>query len=821
MYNRNLLMVQSLIIFLSLILGSQSLMGQKITGKVLLPDGNSADFATVALLQANDSTLVKGEITDFEGSFEIQVNSSGQYILQVSYVGYADFISEVIDIGADDISIPDIQLQEVSNELETVTVVARRPLIVVKADRTVFNTAGNIASAGSNGLELLRKAPGVMIDNDEDIMLRGRSGTIVYMDGKRSYLNPQELANLLKSLDATDVESIEIITNPSAKYEASGSAGIINIITKKGKVLGTNGTVNFTSGYGKAPKNMASVNLNHRGENTNVYGGVGFGRNRNLGSLEAFKTQDNRLFHQFIDREDNNAPVNGKIGFDYSKNPNHSFGALVTANSNLGDVTHSSFSVTDISNGSGTPIDSFLLASSDINSHFLNASANANYQYKDESGNELGIDINRGWYRANSSNVQPNRYTDVSQTTTLAERNFLTETESDIDIYTAKADYEKRFDDIGLSLSTGAKFARVVSDNIFDFYNEIGQDYELDVLQSNQFIYTEDVAAAYINTLYPISKQLTIQAGLRWENTHSIGDLKRHPSQDAKPEDMVDRRYDNFFPSGALTYNVNDAHGFAFSYSRRIDRPVYSTLNPFEVRIDDISFRKGNPFLNPQFSNNYELKYILNGSTTFGASYSKSVDNIVNIIELDRNDPSRIFVNFRNMATREYYALNVSTPTNIKKWWNGFINLTVFQSTFNADFPEFSFNLKTPVSINLFAQQTFTLGKGWTFEASGWYNSRTLSDNGFDVIPMGSLDVGIQKKILDGNGSLKLSYSDLFLTANWVGFNDAVDGLIVHTFTERETRILQLNFNYRFGKNTVKTSRSRKTGLEEENNRIR
>ena len=814
-------MVQSLIIFLSLILGSQSLMGQKITGKVLLPDGNSADFATVALLQANDSTLVKGEITDFEGSFEIQVNSSGQYILQVSYVGYAEFISEVIDIGADDISIPDIQLQEVSNELETVTVVARRPLIVVKADRTVFNTAGNIASAGSNGLELLRKAPGVMIDNDENIMLRGRSGTIVYMDGKRSYLNPQELANLLKSLDATDVESIEIITNPSAKYEASGSAGIINIITKKGKVLGTNGTVNFTSGYGKAPKNMASVNLNHRGKNTNVYGGVGFGRNRNLGSLEAFKTQDNRLFHQFIDREDNNAPVNGKIGFDYSKNPNHSFGALVTANSNLGDVTHSSFSVTDISNGSGIPIDSFLLASSDINSHFLNASANANYQYKDESGNELGIDINRGWYRANSSNVQPNRYTDVSQTTTLAERNFLTETESDIDIYTAKADYEKRFDDIGLSLSTGAKFARVVSDNIFDFYNEIGQDYELDVLQSNQFIYTEDVAAAYINTLYPISKQLTIQAGLRWENTHSIGDLKRHPSQDAKPEDMVDRRYDNFFPSGALTYNVNDAHGFAFSYSRRIDRPVYSTLNPFEVRIDDISFRKGNPFLNPQFSNNYELKYILNGSTTFGASYSKSVDNIVNIIELDRNDPSRIFVNFRNMATREYYALNVSTPTNIKKWWNGFINLTVFQSTFNADFPEFSFNLKTPVSINLFAQQTFTLGKGWTFEASGWYNSRTLSDNGFDVIPMGSLDVGIQKKILDGNGSLKLSYSDLFLTANWVGFNDAVDGLIVHTFTERETRILQLNFNYRFGKNTVKTSRSRKTGLEEENNRIR
>lgn len=820
MYKTCLGLVPSIVIVLLMLSTSCYLSGQSISGKVLLPDGSAADFATVALLQAQDSSLVKGEITDFDGSFQMQVSSEGRYLLQVSYVGYADFISDAFDGLSGEEIVLNIELQGVSSELETVTVVARRPLIVVKADRTIFNTAGNIASAGSNGLELLRKAPGVMIDNDENIMLRGKGGVVVYLDGKRSYLNPQELANLLKSLDATDVESIEIITNPSAKYEASGNAGIINIITKKGRALGTNGTLNLTSGYGRAPKNLASVNLNHRAENINVYGGGSIGKNRYLGNLEAFKTQDNRLFHQFIDREDNNAPVNGKFGVDYSRDPRHSFGALVTVNSNLGDVTHSSHSVTDISNGLGTPIDSFLLASSAINSHFLNAGANLNYQYADTLGNTLGIDINRGWYRTNSSNIQPNRYTDFSQTQTLAERNFLTETVSTIDIYTAKTDYEKRFERSGLSLSAGAKFARVVSDNIFDFFNEVELDYELDVLQSNQFIYTEDVSALYLNTLYPISKQLSIQAGLRWENTHSLGDLQRHPSQEGQAEDKVERQYDNFFPSAALTYNLNDAHGFAVSFSRRIDRPVYSTLNPFEVRIDDISFRKGNPFLNPQFSNNYELKYILKGSTSFGVSYSKSVDNIVNIIELDRNSPDRIFVNFRNMATRQYYAFNVSTPTTINQWWNGFINLTVYQSAFKADFPEFSFNLKSPVSVNLFAQQTFTLGRDWTFEASGWYNSKTLTDNGFEVIPMGSLDVGIQKKIMSGNGSLKLSYSDLFLTANWVGYNEAVNGLTVHTFTERETRILQLNFNYRFGKSTIKGSRTRRTGLEDENNRI-
>ena len=175
-----------------------------------------------------------------------------------------------------------------------------------------------------------------------------------------------------------------------------------------------------------------------------------------------------------------------------------------------------------------------------------------------------------------------------------------------------------------------------------------------------------------------------------------------------------------------MTYEINESNGLVLSYSRRIDRPMYATLNPFEVRIDDISYRKGNPFLNPQFSNNYELKYILNGTSTFGFSYSKSTDNIVNIIELDQNQPDIIFVNYRNLADRSYYALDFSTPTRFANWWNGFVNLTLYRSRYQANFPEFSYDITTPVSANLFAQQTFTLGNGWTFETSGWFNSRTF-----------------------------------------------------------------------------------------------
>lgn len=799
--------------------GACPLFGQEISGRVLLADGSPIDMATVVVRSAQDSTLIKGEITDIDGTFGIPISEPGAYLVQVSYIGYSEFMSAPVQFTGRDITLPDIVLEESSYELEAVTVEARKPLIVVRADRTIFNTEGNIASTGSNGLELLRKAPGVMLDNDDNIALRGRSGVLIYLDGKQSFLEPQELANLMRSLSATDIESIEIITNPSARYDASGNAGIINIITKKGKGMGTNGTLTATSGFDEKFKNSVSVNLNHRMRNLNLYGGGSLGHNQYVSSLRARRSQDGRYFDQSTENFSESAPVNAKLGLDYAKGTKHSFGALATINSNMGDRRNTTNSTTDIANGEDLPIDSLLLANSVTESNFINASTNFNYRFRDSLGNDLAVDVNRGWYRTDSNNDQPNTYTDLDGNI-LNTRNFRTETQTDIDIYTGKIDYEHRFTDTGISISAGGKYARVDSDNDFDFFNEMGETYEIDADQSNQFRYLEEVAATYFNTMIPFNKKLMIQAGLRWEHTHSIGDLQRFPGQPTQAEDRVERNYDSWFPSAAMTYDLNESHGFALSYSRRIDRPVYATLNPFEIRIDAISFRRGNPFLNPQFSNNFELKYILKGTTTFGLSYSKSKDNIVNIIEPDRDSPDRIFVNFRNLADRTYYAFDMSTPTRFAHWWTGYVNLTAFQSKYLAEFDEFSYNITSPISLNVFVQQSFTLGNGWTYEISGRYSSKTVSDNGFEVIPLGSLDMGIQKKVLNDKGTIKLSYSDLLGTANWGGTNDAVDALRVQTTTDRETQIIQLSLNYRFGSSSVTESSRRSTGAEEERNRI-
>jgi iron complex outermembrane recepter protein len=811
-----------LILFVAFFLGAISLKAQKISSKVILSDGNPAEFAAVLLLNAKDSSLAKGAVTDAMGAFEIVGPSAGNYLLSVSYVGYSKFVGQVFEYTGGDYAAETILLKQSNSELAAVNIVARKPLIEVKADRTILNVEANIANAGSNALELLRKAPGVMVDNNENLQLRGKSGVVVYMDGKRSYLEPQELANLLKSMNAADIESIEVITNPSAKYDAAGNAGIINIITKKGKTIGTNGSINFSSAYGLGPKNNLSLNLNHRGKKVNTYGNVGVGKSEWHNNMSLKREQDGKLFDQYQKQVSYNTPLNGKFGLDYYANSKHTFGFLANANTNIGDKRWESTSTTDIGTLSKVGvIDSVLNAANNTEGNFINANINANYRYADTLGNTFTFDIDKGIYNNDNSSFQPNTYTNKAGDVRLTERNFATITPSEIDIFTIKGDYERSIGKKGLSISSGFKYANITSDNTFDFFNVLNGTNVKDIYQSNQFKYTEQVTAAYLNSVIPFGKKVSLQAGLRWENTYSIGDLTRDPSLPKKAEDYVKRRYDNFFPSAALTYNLTEKHGLNFTYSRRIDRPNYEDLNPFEWRLDELTFRKGSPFLRPQYSNNFEVKYVFMGFATIGGSYSKTTDLITDIVERDPAVPNKSFINYRNLAKQENYALNLSTPTPIKKWWSGYVSVTMYKAIYTANFPEYSFEAATPIAWNVYAEQTFNLPKGFVYEVSGWFNSASIWGGSWLSKPQGSLDMGVQKKILKEQGTLKLSFTDLFFTAPWRSFSEAIPGLKITGRGAWESQQLKLNFNYRFGKSTVKAARNRKTGLEEEKGRIK
>ncbi len=810
-------------LFVMSLLSSSFMFAQKISGGVALPDGKPADFATVLLLNAKDSSLAKSAATDLDGNYELVGVKMGTYFLSFSYLGYEKTFSKVFNYDGTDYAFEKIPLQAAkSSELAQVSVVARKPLLEIKADRTIMNVEAMISSAGSNGLELLRKAPGVMIDNNENIQLRGKNGVIVQLDGKQTYMTSQDLANLLKGLNANDIEAIEIITNPSAKYDASGNAGIINIRLKKNKNIGTNGSINLNTAYGIGPKNGASINLNNRSKKFNVFGNAGVSSNENYNGLDMYRTQDGKNFDQQQRQVSIIKPLNIKFGTDYFINSKQTIGFLANANTFLTDNDWKSTSKVFISQaGTPTKIDSTLNAENNIIGNRINANFNLNYRYVDTLGNELTMDVDRGLFRSKSRSEQPNQYVYGTEGATILQRSFKTITPSNIDIMTAKIDYERKIGKKGASFALGLKYANVVTTNTFDFYNVINNQDQRDIQQSNRFTYSERVNAAYLNGNVPFSKKLSLQAGLRYEQTKSEGNLTRDPSQPIKTEDRVPRNYGNLFPSAALTYELSAKHSFNLSYSRRIDRPSYEDLNPFEWRLDELTFRKGSPFLKPQFSDNYEAKYTFMGFASLSAGYSKTTDLITDIVERDPKVPNKSFINYRNLSMQDNYSLSLGTPTPIKKWWNGYVSITMYKAIYTANFTEYTFKAATPLAWNLYAEQTFSLPKGFTSEISGWYNSASIWGGSWLSKPQGSLDMGLQKKILKDKATLKLSATDLFHTAPWRSFSDAIPGLIIKGSGFWESQQVKLNFNYRFGNNNVKSARQRKTGLEDEKNRIK
>lgn len=795
---------------------------QTIRGTFLTNDQNPIEFNGVTLHKFSDSTLVKGEFTSAKGEFEFTDVENGEYIISFEYLGYESYKSTKIVISNGLVDLGKIYLKVASQELSEVTVKARKPLIEMQADKMILNTDASISTSGANGLELLRKAPGVTIDNNENIILKGKNGVRIYIDGKPSFLSAQELTSLLKSLTSADIETIEIITNPSAKYDAEGNAGIINLKLRKNKNYGTNGNLNLSAGYGKYHKSYVGLSLNNRNKKTNIYGNAGIGNDKYYNEMNLLREQDGGVFDQEQSQVSTNYPLNGKFGIDYYANSKHTFGFLINANTQYKDNVWKSTSKTNISGlSTRSKIDSILNATSTITSRSLNVNANINYRFEDTLGNEVTFDIDRGMYDAKSNNMQPNIYIDGETNKELTKRAFTNNTPSAVMINTAKLDYNKFFKSSNVKLSVGAKYANVITDNTFSFYNFINGVEIKDPNQSNVFKYTENVLASYINISGSSGKNFSYQAGLRMENTKSIGDLKREPGIPAKPQDYRDTSYLNLFPSAALTYSLNENNSFNLTYSRRLDRPNYQDLNPFEWRLDELTFRKGNPFLRPQYNNNLEFTYTVKQMASIGLSYSKSKDVVSDVVERDIDNPNKSFINYRNIASSEQFSLTVNSPLPVKSWWNGYVSASLYKAFFKARFPEYSFDVQTPIAFNLYMEHTFTLSQNSFFEVSGWANSASVWQGSWLSEPQGSLDLGYKQIIMGGKANIKIGISDIFFTAPWRAGSEAIPGLSIKGNGAWESRKVSVNFNYKFGNSNVKAQRNRKTGLEEENKRIK
>ena len=806
-----------------------NLNAEKISGLVTQADGKPVEFATVVLYNAADSALVKGAITGADGRYEFENIPAGRYFINANMVGMGKGVAPVFDYAGGDKTLEKITLSESVTEINLVTVVARRPLVEVKADKTVLNVEGNINSQGQNALELLRKAPGVVVDNNDNIMLKGKNSVRFQIDGRDVPMDSKDLANLLKGMRAEDIAAIEMITNPSAKYDASGNAGIINFKTRKNKAIGTNGSIGGEAVYGEDLKGGGRVSFNHRNQWVNVFGNYNnhFGNWHNEIYLlrEQFESRDingdqivdagegiTRRFDQGSQMKDNNNNHNFKFGSDFFLGTKHTVGFIVDGRHAHGPWSNDAR--TEISNFA-TPdkIDSVLVAGNYQPQNRNNLNFNINYRFADTSGRELTLDANRGYYRYRADSYQPNFYKDPTEQEELSRNIYRNNTPTNIDMVIIKADYEQPF--LKGKLGVGFKMNHVKTDNTFDFFKVINEVPVLDIDRSNKFEYDEMVNAGYLNYNAQV-KKWGFQAGIRAEYTDWEGELT---SEKPNGDEMVSNDYLSWFPSAAITYSLNDKNQFNLTYSRRIDRPSYRDLNPFEDKLDELTYRKGNPFLRPQFTNSVELTHTFMGflNTTLGYSHTNDVFTEY----IDTASAGASFLRNGNIASQDNWSLSIGAPLPIAKWWEGYLSVTGSISSFDANFREGYTYSESFKSLNLYNEHTFRLPKGWSFQVSGWFNSPTIWQATFRSKAMGAMDVGVRKQIFDGDGTVSLTVGDILGTAGWKSINDFTPGLYMTGRGTWESQTVRLNVDYKFGNKNIKGARQRKTGTEDVNSRIK
>ena len=784
-----------------------------VKGKVYDDKSKAHAAATVQLQKAKDSSLVKTDVTDTEGKYDFQNIPAGTYVIRVSSVGFADQSTAVITVAEGKTTeVPTITLTIATKELTGVTVKYKKPLIEMKADKMVLNVESSINATGSNAMELLRKSPGVIVDKDDNISVKGKSGVRIYIDGRPSQMDNKDLAAMLKGMNSADIESIEFITNPSAKYDASGNAGIINIKLKKDKRVGFNGNVSTGMMFGITPKNMNSIALNYRNKKINYFANYSnsFGINRNHFNLH--REQVDSLFDAKSIQEDKGQSHNFKAGMDFFVNSKNTFGVIVTGN--LMDNTNVSNTKTPITSLTTGALGRTLNAMNNSPSNRKNFNYNGNYKFSDTSGHELNVDVDYGTFRGRTSSYQPNNYVypDGSNLLTIFKNN----TPVDINIFTAKADYEQRF--AKGKLGYGGKYSYVTTKNTFNFWDVINNADKFNIDRSNKFNYKENVNALYVNYNRSYGAKWTVQAGLRMENTQSEGNLISFNGVQ-KPEDNVKRNYTDFFPSASVSLAANANNAFSATYSRRIDRPSYQDLNPFETKIDELTFQKGNAFLRPQYANSFELSHVYKYTltTTLGYTHVKDLMSMIT----DTVERTKGYIINRNLANQDIISLNVSKPIPFTKWWNGYYNVNMNYSMYRATFDDGKKVDVSAFNYSLFGQNSFTLSKkGLTGELSGWFTGPSVWGGTFKSKSMGGFDIGLQQTVLKDKGTIKISLTDVAHTMRWRGISDFA-GALLDANGRWESRQFRINFSYRFGNSNVKGARQRQTGIESENKRIK
>ena len=798
-------------LLLSLFVISQTVTAQSVIDGTILDANGPLPFANVLLLQPTDSSLIRGCVTEGDGTFQIEKVPAGSYLLSAQMVGYQSSY-QLVELPANGrISAGNIQLNENVADLSTVTVTAKKPLFEQSIDRLTVNVANSITSAGATALDILERSPGVVVNRSQNaISLAGKDGVVVMINGKINRMPLEAVVQLLEGMPSSNIEKIELITTPPANFDAEGNAGFINIVLKQTNDRGLNGSYTFSGGYGRGDVSSAGINFNYRKGGINLYGDYSFSReaqdqlfslNRTVLLEEVSLVTKTRSERDPVQRNHN-----ARLGVDFDLGKKTVLGLLVAGYDNRWSMDAINFSTVT---ADGAQQERIVITNDEIN-HWQHIGGNLNLQHTFNKEHVLTFDADYLRYDNENPTNYLNEFFDESDNLTFSEKTFSGKV-TPIEVGVAKLDWSKRFTE-KLKIEAGIKgtlsrFDNDVRVSRFDNGTEIP-----DPSLTNDFHLEESIGAAYTSFDVQLDEKTGMKFGLRYEYTNSQLDT-------LVKGDVVDRQFGKFFPSLFISRNFNDNNSINFSYSRRITRPTFNEMAPFVIFFDPNTFISGNAALQPSISDNLKLDY-RHKTILFSIQYSHEDSAIVRFQRRIIPGTNQERMVSENMKNRKTAAFTISFPVKVADWWRMQNNLIGNWFEVNSYFED-----GTPVRIQtqnfrVTLINMFTLPKDFSAELIGFYQSKGL----FGIttfLPFRGVNVGIQKKLPNDHGSLRFGIDDVFNSLEFRGrTNFQEQNLVSNNTFDFSQRTYKLSYSRNFGNKKLKSQRRRATGAEEERKRV-
>ena len=766
-----------------------------ITGQILTQDGKAADFVNVLLLQSSDSSLVKMELSEENGSYEFRSLDGGEYFIKVTGISYSDYSTASFSLANKERKVmPVITMEVMATVLDAVEVVARKPLLEQQAGKLIVNVDQSITGQGGSVTDLLKKVPGLVVVNDR-VSMAGRNGVTILIDGRPTRY--MDIQSVLNEMPADNIAKIEVITQPGAAYDAEGTGGIINIILKKNALYGTNGSVTAGYGYGELAKYRIGTNLNHRSGPWNLTFATGYNNRTWIERLDLTRVLEDRTYIQNNYEPGNPHSLYLNMGADYDINANHRVG--ISLNSYRSDNDRTSENSTVILSNEGNELDKF--TTRNMQDRFWRSyTTDAFYRWQiDTSGQQLNFDINLADYRR--------EVTDMLMTTGENFEDRQNQTPANTRIYATQFDYKLPIND-QMRFEAGAKVSATRLDNELLASIRLNDEWVNDALLSNKFNYEEDIYAAYINLSYTRG-EYDANIGLRYEDSQASG-------YSATLDSTINLNIAKFFPSISLTTPFIGPLGTSISYSYRIERPGYFDLNPFISYLDPLTYSRGNPFLVPELTHTGQFSLTYEKQPFFNLSYDYTKNVLTEVIE-QNDETGEAFQTDINLDKYIRYGGSLFFPLDfIAKPISGYGGFMLFYHDYQAEYLNAEY-LQNQWTTNAFLQVNVNLPRDWKLEATGWIQGAGL-DGIIRHETFYGLDAGIQKKFFDNKLRVQLSVDGIVQKF----FEGRVDyaNLDFDLTSSWEAPVFNTRITYNFGNQSLKGREKRESSSDSERNRV-